>query len=102
MTLGVSEATITGWELNQTTPVITHLPKIISFLGYIPEPYCKKTDNIIEQMKIYRQMHGLTQEKFAELVGVDETTVAKWERGEHMPMKVLREKVLNFLHLNDI
>ena len=99
MTLGVSEATITGWELNQTTPSITQLPKIISFLGYIPEPYCKKADNFIEQIKLYRQIHGLTQEKFAELVGVDETTVAKWERGDHEPMKILKEKVLNFMKL---
>jgi transcriptional regulator with XRE-family HTH domain len=100
LTLGVTGSTITGWELNQTTPGITHLPKIISFLGYTPEPYCKKTDNIIEQMKLYRQVHGLTQEKFAELVGVDETTVAKWERGDHKPMKILSEKVLNFLKFN--
>ena len=97
LTLGVTESTITGWELNHTTPGITQLPKIMSFLGYIPEPYCKKTDNIIEQMKLYRQVHGLTQEKFAELVGVDETTVAKWDRGDHMPMKVLRGKVINLL-----
>jgi transcriptional regulator with XRE-family HTH domain len=93
--LGVTESTVTGWELNHTTPGITHLPKIIDFLGYVPEPYCKKTNNIIEQMKLYRQIHGLTQEKFAKLIGVDETTVAKWERGEHMPMKILREKICN-------
>ena len=97
MTLGVSEATITGWELNQTTPKITQLPKIIAFLGYIPGPYCKETDNISEQMKLYRQVHGLTQGKFAELIGVDETTVAKWERGEHKPMKFLEEKILKFI-----
>ena len=97
LTLGVTGSTITGWELNQTTPGIIHLPKIIAFLGFTLEPYCKETDNIIEQIKIYRQRQGLTQEKFAELVGVDETTIAKWEREDHKPMKFLSEKVLNIL-----
>jgi DNA-binding transcriptional regulator YiaG len=97
LTLGVTESTVTGWELNRTIPGITHLPKIISFLGYVPEPYCKQTDNISEQMKHYRQIHGLTQGKFAKLVRVDVTTIAKWERGDHKPMKLLREKTVNLL-----
>jgi DNA-binding transcriptional regulator YiaG len=94
-TLGVTESTVTNWELNRVTPEFTYLPKIITFLGYIPKPYDKKSDNIIEQMKLYRLTHGLSQEKFSKLVGVDETTVAKWERGEHEPIKRLREKLSN-------
>jgi transcriptional regulator with XRE-family HTH domain len=32
-----------------------------------------------------RTKHGLTQEQFAELVGVDRVTVANWERGAREP-----------------
>ena len=49
--------------------------------------------NILKRIKIYRFTHGLSQEKFAKLIGVDETTVAKWERGEHKPSKKLLEKL---------
>lgn len=42
-------------------------------------------------MRPYRFIQGLSQEKFAKLVGVDETTVAGWERGDHKPSKKLAE-----------
>jgi DNA-binding transcriptional regulator YiaG len=96
LTLGVTESAVTNWELNRGTPYFTYLPKIIAFLGYIPSPYDKKSDNMIEQMKLYRLTHGLSQEKFAKLVGVDETTVAKWERGEHTPTHKLIERISTF------
>ena len=98
-TLGVTELTVTNWELNRVTPKITFLPRIIAFLGYTPPPYEKGSDNVVENMKRYRITHGLSQEKFSKLLGVDETTVAKWERGDHKPLKILREKVLNILKL---
>ena len=92
-TFGVTVSAVTNWELNRVTPYFTYLPKIIAFLGYTPPPYCKKTDNVIEKMKLYRLIHGLSQEKFAKLIGVDETTVAKWERGEHKPLKKFIERL---------
>jgi DNA-binding XRE family transcriptional regulator len=87
VTLEVTESTVTNWELNRVTPKFIYLPRIIAFLGYTPSLFDKITDNIVERMKLYRLTHGLSQEKFAKLVGVDETTVAKWERGKHKPLK---------------
>jgi DNA-binding XRE family transcriptional regulator len=89
----VTESAVTNWELNRVTPYFTYLPKIIDFLGYTPPPFNKKSDNVIERIKLYRLIHGLSQEKFAKLIGIDETTVAKWERGEHKPSKKLTEKL---------
>jgi len=91
-TLGVTVSAVTNWELNRVTPYFTYLPKIIAFLGYTPPPFDIITDNIVERMKTYRLTHGLSQEKFAKLIGVDETTVAKWERGKHTPSKKILEK----------
>jgi DNA-binding transcriptional regulator YiaG len=97
VTLGVSESTVNNWEMNRYAPKTYLFPRIFAFLGYIPSPYDKKSDNIIEQIKLYRLTHGLSQKKFAKLVGVDETTVAKWERGEQEPSK---SKTKNLLFLS--
>ncbi|MGB6068099.1 MAG: hypothetical protein WBG50_25100 [Desulfomonilaceae bacterium] len=35
--LKVNEMTIIGWELNHRQPLTRHIPKIINFLGYVPE-----------------------------------------------------------------
>ena len=93
-TFGVTVSAVTNWELNRVTPYFTYLPKIIAFLGYTPPPYDKKTDDIVEKMKLYRLTQGLSQKKFAKLLRVNETTVAKWERGEHKPSK----KPIKFSH----
>jgi transcriptional regulator with XRE-family HTH domain len=66
---------------------------MISFLRYTPPPFDKESDNVIERIKLYRLTRGMSQEKFANLIGVDETTVAKWERGEHEPSKKLIKKL---------
>lgn len=48
-------------------------------------------------LKDYRRCHGLTQAAFAERLGVDNTTVSRWERGRDQPalsvQKLLRELV---------
>ena len=88
-TLVVTVSAITNWELNRITPYFTYLPRIIAFLGYTPPPYEKKVDDMVERVKLYRFVDGLSQEKFAKLIGVDESTIAKWERVEHVLSKKL-------------
>lgn len=90
----MDEATVTNWELNRVTPKVSCFPRIISFLGYTPAPYDKVGDNVVENMRRYRLTHGLSQETFSKLLGVNETTVAKWERAEHAPSKKLIERFL--------
>ena len=36
--LGVSTATVTGWEANGAQPGVMYMPAIIRFLGYNPLP----------------------------------------------------------------
>jgi len=85
--LNVSDLTIYLWEKNRVEPSLAQIPKIIEFLGR--DPFEKKTENLGEKLREYRRIHGLTQKKLAERLGVDETTVAGWERGKHQPAKQL-------------
>ena len=41
----------------------------------------------------YRRVHGLSQKKLAEQLGIDQTTLAGWEKGEHRPTKKLLDKI---------
>ena len=51
----------------------------------------------MNQIREYRKKRRLSQEKLAEMVGVDRSNVAKWEAGVHKPradMLILLAKVL--------
>ena len=51
----------------------------------------------MNQIREYRKKCRLSQEKLAEMVGVDRSNVAKWEAGVHKPradMLILLAKVL--------
>ena len=61
--IGVNVNTIMSWELNRYEPTIRYIPKIISFLGYIP--FNAKDDSLAEKMKTYRMLNGLTQDQLA-------------------------------------
>ena len=58
-------------------------PKIIQFLGYNPFP--NQGGSLGEMIKLYRKTNGLSQKKFAKLLGVDPTTLARWEMNECRP-----------------
>ena len=79
--LNVSDVTIYLWERNKVRPSLAQIPRIIEFLGQYPLE--KKAENLGEKLREYRRIHGLTQQKLAERLGVDETTVGGWEKGKH-------------------
>jgi DNA-binding XRE family transcriptional regulator len=81
--IGVSTDTITYWESNKITPMVSNFPSIISFLGYNPVP--KKDDSLGERIKFYRQVHGLNHKKFGKIIGVDASTIGSWEANESKP-----------------
>lgn len=69
--------------------------KITEFLGR--DPFEKETENLGERIREYRRVHVLTQKMLAEQLGVDQTTLAGWERGEHRPTNRLFEKLETYL-----
>lgn len=56
---------------------------IIAFLGYDPRPV---PAFLPERLVWYRQGKGWSQRRFAEVLGVDPTTLARWEKGERQPI----------------
>jgi len=92
----VCEDSITGWETQRNRPHIHYYPKMIEFLGYNPFPV--DTDTLGGRIKKYRIEHGLSQEDLANKMGVNESTIFSWEKGNHTPLsskKKIIEKLLN-------
>jgi DNA-binding transcriptional regulator YiaG len=92
--LGVDTASICNWESNETQPMVHCLPAIIGFLGYNPLP---EADDLIGKFKRVRCGLGLTQEQPAQELGIDESTIAGWERGESTPVGPYRKLLQDFV-----
>ena len=58
------------------------LPAIVRFLGYNPLPAAK---GWAERLVRHRTSLGMTQGEAAGRLGVDPSTLARWERGERQP-----------------
>ncbi len=88
--IGVTTDTITNWELNRTEPEIRCYPAIIEFLEYVP---FSPGESFSKRLKAYRMVKGLTQRQLARELGVDPTTVRKWEAGVSQPRQETREQL---------
>jgi transcriptional regulator with XRE-family HTH domain len=77
--IGCSVNSVTNWERNRAQPKVTQLPGIICFLGYAPvepsEPWSGRLARA-------RQAVGLSRKRLAAELGVDESTVTRWENGQ--------------------
>jgi DNA-binding transcriptional regulator YiaG len=78
--LGADSQSVNAWERNCRQPVLRRLPAIAAFLGYNLE---NVSDDASLGLRIAsrRRRLGLSQKRLAELLGIDEATVRKWERG---------------------
>ena len=76
--LGTDETTLFRWERNTARPQIRYFPLILKFLGYDPFP---TSETLADKLRAARRRRGLTQTAFAKRLGVDPTTLRKWEQG---------------------
>ena len=88
--LGIRTYTIRGWEYNQYSPEIRHMPKIIEFLGYVPWNTFAKT--IGEKITAYCKLHGITKQELAQQLDIHPYTVSRWMAGKR-PKKELLQKL---------
>ncbi|MDR3405949.1 MAG: helix-turn-helix domain-containing protein [Chthoniobacter sp.] len=81
--IGCNTATVTNWEKSHTAfPQINHMAGVVRFLGFNPLP---NGDTVAQRLVNHRKALGVTQKDFAREIGVDPSTLAKWERGERTP-----------------
>ena len=92
--IGGSVSDVWNWENNWVSPAVKFMPAIIAFLGYNPLP---KPETLPEQLVWFRKSKGWTQKVFAEVLGVDQSTLAGWERGERSPRGVYIKNVVTVL-----
>ena len=52
------------------------------FLDYNPFP---RPASLGEELVLYLKFRGLSQKQMAQVLGVDPTTLARWERGQRLP-----------------
>jgi len=93
--LGVTKETIYNWENNRTCPPNRFVPRIIHFLGYAP--YDTEPEALGKRIVLWRRTLGLTQRELARRLGVDPSTLGRWERGEGRPTSKYRDRLLAFL-----
>ena len=94
--LGVSNATIVNWESGRTKPEHNYMPAIICFLGYNPLPPSKTWAG---RLVGSRTALGLSQKRAAKQMGVDASTLARWEHGEREPLGSYLVRATGFVGL---
>lgn len=93
--LGVSWKTLMWWEHDEREPSDRFYPAIIRYLGGEPWPV---PETLGERLRAKRRRSGLSIDRAAVLMGVDEGTLGRWERGEWMPrLGVAKAKIAAFL-----
>jgi site-specific DNA recombinase len=96
--IGVDKASITNWEGNWSKPGLKYMPAIFRFLGYNPIP---PGDGWAERLVQCRTMLGISQKEAAVRIAVDQSTLARWERGEREPTGKFEAQALRFVSAVD-
>ena len=95
--IGVEETSIYNWESNRSNPSVKYIPKIIKFLGYIPNIFPNKT--LGEKLIYYRMVNGLSQKEMAMRLEIDQGTLSKYEKTNCCKEKSLFQKLLRQLEI---
>ena len=78
----VDPATIRNWELGHSEPALGKWQRIIDFLEFVP---FEVGDSLGERIGAWRKMNGVPRSELAPRLGVDPSTVWRWETGRSHP-----------------
>jgi transcriptional regulator with XRE-family HTH domain len=92
--IGVDETSVFNWEANTSQPALRYMPAVIEFLGYDPLP---APTTVGERIVRRRTALGMSQKDAARTLGVDPSTLARWERGERDPAGAFADAVNRFI-----
>jgi len=87
--LGTTFYAVRGWELEQKTPNVKLMPKIVGFLGY--KPWDDLSESFEGKVQLYCKLNGLTKKDLADQVGVHPETVYKWLNGRKPGSRFLKK-----------
>jgi transcriptional regulator with XRE-family HTH domain len=76
--------TLIWWEQDERQPFVHFYPAIVRFLGH--EPW-QQPVTLGDHLMAERRRRGLRIDQAAVLIGVDQGTLRRWERGEWKPTK---------------
>ncbi|MGA2713568.1 MAG: recombinase family protein [Bryobacteraceae bacterium] len=96
--IGVDKTSIANWEANRSKPGLLYMPAIIRFLGYNP---LRVPTTWAERLAHARTLLGMSQRVAAAQIGVDQSTLARWERGDSEPAKSFLPRTLRFVSAVD-
>ncbi len=113
--LKVKEDTIINWEYRRKQPKTSLLKSVVEFLkphinGSMPEKefwnlcfeknlyYPKQHNYFGEKLRVVRMQNFLSIPDLAKKLGVDPTSVAKWERMEAKPIPEYKDRVKFWLN----
>jgi transcriptional regulator with XRE-family HTH domain len=92
--IGADVCSLRNWEANRSKPTVEFMLAIIRFLGYNPLP---PGITWAERLVSGRKAMGISQKESARRIGVDQSTLARWERGERDPAGDFVVRAENFL-----
>jgi transcriptional regulator with XRE-family HTH domain len=95
--IGCDAKSYMWWERDIKLPFAHFYPSIIRFLGYEPWP---EPATLTEALRAERRRRGLGVKSAAPLIGVDEGTWLRWERGEWKPSGRTLAKIDQFLAIS--
>jgi transcriptional regulator with XRE-family HTH domain len=85
--IGVSVATYRTWEVNRSVPTVKHPPAAIAFLG---RDWRESNGSFGARVRATRTQRGLSIREAAGEMGIDPTTLRRWEVEEGEPSPTLR------------
>ena len=93
--LDVTVDSICNWERSRSSPRLYLIPGIVKFLGYMPDQ--STNANLGLRIRLIRHSLGMRQDFLARQLGVDPSTLGRWERGKGQPQAKHLKKVNEFL-----
>lgn len=87
-------ATLFNWETQAIIPNLRAWPAVLGFLGYDPRPPGQTTG---EKLRRHRVGLGLSLREAGRLLGVDPSTLWKWELAKRKPQGKHLDLVVEFL-----
>jgi len=93
--LSINEMTLCNWETKRTSPQLRFIARIVAYLGY--SPYQPQSDSLGKRILAHRRFLGLSQKELAWQLGLDPSTLGRWESGKGKPSEVQQHALLDWL-----